>query len=140
MAIPEKIVAKFYEGLAQHKLLARKCKECGAIEYPPRLACNTCGYHETEWAELSGKGVLRSIILPSVLNVDPWNAQIGPYCFGLVELEEGAQFNCTVFGVTRKLAKKLRPQLPVPVHPLYVEKEGFTTVFFEVDKEYTEEA
>ena len=46
----------FYEGLAEHKIYARKCKECGAIEYPPRYACNTCGYHETEWVELSGKG------------------------------------------------------------------------------------
>ena len=47
----EKIVEKFYEGLAEHKIYARRCLECGAIEYPPRYACNTCGYHETEWVE-----------------------------------------------------------------------------------------
>lgn len=130
----EKIVENFYEGLAKHKLYGRRCKECGAIEYPPRYACNTCGYHETEWVELSGKGKLHSVISPSTLNADPWNNAIGPYVYGLVELEEGPKFNCTVFGIKRNLAKKLRDHLPVPVHALYVERDGFTTVFFELDE------
>lgn len=50
----------------------------------------------------------------------------------------GVSFNCTVFGVNRKIAKKLRPRLPVSVHPLFVERDGFTTVFFEVDQEEVE--
>lgn len=131
----EKIVEKFYEGLAEHKLYGRRCTECGAIEYPPRYACNTCGYHETQWVELSGKGRLHSIILPSTLNADPWNDKIGPYAYGLVELEEGPMFNCTVFGIKRKMAKVLRDQLPVPVHALFAERDGFTTVFFELDEQ-----
>ena len=131
----EKVVSKFYEGLAEHRILGRRCKECGAIEFPPRYACNTCGYHETEWVELSGKGLLHSIILPATLNADPWNSKIGPYCYGLVELEEGVSFNITVFGVTRKSAKVLREKLPLPVHPIFVEKDGFTTMFFELDKQ-----
>lgn len=131
----EKVVSKFYEGLAEHKILGRRCKECGAIEFPPRYACNTCGYHETEWVELSGRGMLHSIILPATLNADPWNSKIGPYCYGLVELEEGVSFNITVFGVARKSAKVLREKLPLPVHPIFVEKDGFTTMFFELDKQ-----
>ncbi len=129
----EKIVSKFYEGLAEHKIYARKCKECGAIEYPPRYACNTCGYHETEWVELSGKGKLHTIILPASLNADPWNSQIGPYCYGLIELEEGVSFNGTIFGVSKRNAKKLREQLPLSIHPLFQERDGFTTLFFEID-------
>lgn len=131
----EKIVAPFYEGLENHTILARKCKECGAIEFPPRYACNTCGYHETEWVELSGKGILHSIIIPATLNSDPWNSKIGPYCYGIVELEEGVKFNATVFGVSKKTAKEYRSKLPLPVHAIFVEREGFTTMFFEVDKE-----
>ena len=130
----EKIVEKFYEGLADHKIYARKCKECGAIEYPPRYACNTCGYHETEWVELSGKGKLHSIILPSTLNADQWNATLGTYAYGLVELEEGVMFNATIFGISKKNAKKLRPLLPLPVHPLFAQRDGFTTLFFEIDE------
>ncbi len=131
----EKLVQPFYEGLAQHKLLARKCKECGAIEYPPHYACNTCGYHETEWVELSGKGKLHSMVLPSSLNADPWNASIGPYGYGIVELDEGVSFNATVFGISRKKYKKLSDKLPLPVHAIYVDKGDFTTVFFEIDED-----
>ena len=131
----EKIVAPFYEGLANHKIRARKCKACGAIEFPPRYACNTCGYHETEWVELSGKGKLHSIIIPATLNADPWNSKIGPYCYGIVELEEGVSFNATVFGVKKKKANELRDKLPLPVHAIFVERDGFTTMFFELDKE-----
>ena len=130
----EKIVEPFYQALAQHRILGRKCKECGAIEYPPRYACNTCGYHETEWVELSGKAKIHSIILPSTLNADPWNSSLGDYGYGLVELEEGPMFNCTIYGVSKKKAKKLRTMLPVPAHPMFVDKDGVTVVFFEVDE------
>lgn len=131
----EKIVSVYYEGLADHKILARKCKECGAIEFPPRYACNTCGYHETEWVELSGKGVLRTMITPATLNVDPWNEGAKKYCYGIVELEEGPAFNSTVFGVSKKMAKTLREQLPLPVHPVFAEKDGYTTLYFELDED-----
>lgn len=130
----ERIVSKFYEGLAEHKIYARKCKECGAIEFPPRYACNTCGYHETEWVELSGKGKLLTLITPATLNADPWNNKIGPYCYGLVELEEGVRYNTTIFGITKKQAKTLRNELPVPIHAIFAERDGFTTLFFEVDE------
>ncbi len=130
----ERVVSKFYEGLAQHKIYGRKCKECGAIEFPPRYACNTCGYHETEWVELSGRGMLHSIILPSTLNADPWNSKIGPYFYGLVQMEEGPMFNCTVFGLKKKQARMLRDKLPIPVHAIFAERDGFTTIFFEVDE------
>lgn len=130
----EKVVEKFYAGLAEHKLYGRKCKECGAIEFPPKYACNTCGYHETEWTELSGKGKLHSIILASTLNKDPWNSELKNYSYGLVELEEGVKFNATILGIRRKNAKKLREMLPLPIHPVFYEKEGFTTLFFELDE------
>ena len=131
----EKIVAPFYEGLANRKILARKCKQCGAIEFPPRYACNTCGYHETEWVELSGKGMLTTIITPATLNADPWNSKIGPYCYGIVELEEGVSVNSTVFGIKKKQAKLLRDRLPIPVHAFFSDRDGFTTLFFEVDED-----
>ena len=130
----EKIVSKFYEGLSEHKIYARKCRECGAIEFPPRYACNTCGYHETEWVELSGRGRLLTLLAPATLNADPWNSRIGPYCYGLIELEEGVRYNTTIFGITKKQAKTLRNELPVPIHAIFAERDGFTTLFFEVDE------
>ena len=65
---PEHIVEKFWNGLKEGVIHARRCKECGAIEFPPHLACNTCGYHETEWTTLSGKGELKTFVFTGVLN------------------------------------------------------------------------
>ena len=59
---PEHIVEKFWNGLKDGVIYGRKCKECGAIEFPPHLACNSCGYHETEWTTLTGKGELKSFV------------------------------------------------------------------------------
>ena len=135
----EVIVEKFYKGLEEGKVLGRKCKECGAIEFPPRLACNTCGYHETEWVELSGKAKLHTIITPATLNADPWNNAIGPYCYGLIELEEGAMCNATVFGIKKKQAKIIRDKLPVGIHAIFQERDGFTTLFWAVNDDELQE-
>lgn len=131
----EKIVSVYYDGLAQGKILGRKCKECGAIEFPPHYACNTCGYHETEWVELSGKGQLTTMITPATLNADPWNDDLRHYCYGIVALEEGVSINATVLGVKKKMAKVLREKLPLPVHAKFLEKDGYTTLLFELDDE-----
>lgn len=98
-------------------IYARKCKECGAIEFPPHYACNACGYHDTEWTTVSGRGVLKSVITPVALNANNTLAAIGPYCFGEVELEEGCSFNSTIFGVDAKNAKKIRGKLPFRFTP-----------------------
>lgn len=131
----ERNVKKFYDGLAEGVIYARKCKECGAIEFPPHYACNACGYHDTEWTTVSGRGVLKSVITPVALNANNTLAAIGPYCFGEVELEEGCSFNSTIFGVDAKNAKKIRGKLPVPVHPKFIQMDGYTTLMFEVDEE-----
>lgn len=135
----EKIVSVFYEGLEQGKLLGRRCKECGAIEFPPRYACNTCGYHETEWVELKGKGMLRSLITVSTLNADPWNDDLGHYCYGIVELEDGVSFNATITNIKKKQARILRNQLPLPVHAKFEQRDGYKTLFFELDDEVMEQ-
>ena len=86
----ERIVEKFWKGLEDGVIYARKCKECGAIEFPPHLACNTCGYHETEWTTLTGKGELVSFVFTGVLNSRLELDDMGlKYVCGEVKLDEG---------------------------------------------------
>lgn len=131
----ERNVLKFYQGLEKGVIYGRKCTECGAVEFPPHYACNECGYHETEWVELSGKGTLKSVILPVSLNADNKLAAIGDYCFGVVELKEGCEFNSTIFGVNSENADAIRAKLPVPVHAKFIPMDGYTTLLFEVDED-----
>ena len=131
----EKVVEKFYEGLEEGKFLGRKCKECGAVEFPPVYACNTCGCMDMEWGEISGKAVMKSIVMPAALSSKPEYSQMGPIAYGEVEIEEGASFNAVVKGINKKKRKELLEKLPVPVHAEIFQRDGYKTVVFALDEE-----
>ncbi|CUX18798.1 Zn-ribbon domain-containing OB-fold protein [Clostridium sp. C105KSO13] len=133
----EKVVQKFYDGLEEGKFLGRKCPKCGAVEFPPVYACNTCGSLETEWVEVSGKGVMKSIVLPAALSSKPEYKQMGKFAYGEIELEEGACFNGVVKGINKKKRKEIMEagKLPVPVHAEIFQRDGYKTVIFALDEE-----
>lgn len=131
----EKVVERFYEGLEEGKFLGRKCTECGAVEFPPVYACNSCGCMDLEWTEISGKGVMKSIVMPAALSSKPEYNALGPIAYGEVEIEEGATFNAVVKGINKKKRKVLMEQLPVPVHAEIFQRDGYKTVVFALDEE-----
>lgn len=133
----EKVVQKFYDGLEEGKFLGRKCPKCGAVEFPPVYACNTCGSLETEWVEVSGKGVMKSIVLPAALSSKPEYKQMGKFAYGEIEIEEGACFNGVVKGINKKKRKEIMEagKLPVPVHAEIFQRDGYKTVIFALDEE-----
>lgn len=126
----ERVVKAFYDNLDHGKITGRKCQCCGAVEYPPVYACNTCGKTDMEWVELSGRGKLKSIIMPAVLSSKPDYKDFAPYAFGEVEIEEGVSINAVVRGITRKNRSRLLDQLPVPVMAEVVQRDGYKTVIF----------
>ena len=131
----EKVVEKFYEGLEEGKFLGRKCKECGAVEFPPVYACNTCGCMDMEWVEISGKAVMKSIVMPAALSSKPEYSQMGPIAYGEVEIEEGTSFNAVAKRINKKKRKELLEKLPVPVHAEIFQRDGYKTVVFALDEE-----
>ena len=128
----ERIVKKYYDGLEEGVIYGRRCTECGAVEFPPHYACNTCGYHETEWMTLSGRGQMESCILPGPMTARENFAAVGPYCFGAVRLEEGPAINATIFGVEPERAAEIRARLPLPVRAKIVQMDGYKALFFEL--------
>lgn len=131
----ERIVERFWKGLEEGVVYARKCKECGAIEFPPHLACNTCGYHETEWTTLSGKGELVSFVFTGVLNSRLQLDDMGlKYVCGEVKLEEGPEINAVILGINKKKAREIEGKLPVKVRPVFQDMGEYTTLFFELDE------
>ena len=131
----EKVVEKFYEGLEEGKFLGRKCTECGAVEFPPVYACNTCGCMDMEWVEISGKAVMKSIVMPAALSSKPEYSQMGQIAYGEVQIEEGASLNAGVKGINKKKRKELLDKLPVPVHAEIFQRDGYKTVVFALDEE-----
>ena len=136
----EKIVEPYYQALEEGKIMGRKCPECGAMEFPPVYACNSCGCLHTEWCEISGKAKMHSIVMPAALSSKPEYNQMGKFAYGEIELEEGTRFNGVVRGMTKKIRKQIMEagELPVDVHAAIYQLEGnpTKTVVFDLDEKY----
>jgi len=131
----EKVVQKFYESLEEGKIMGRQCTACGAMEFPPVYACNSCGCMDLEWKEISGKAKMKSIVMPAALSSKPEYDALGKYAYGEIELEEGACFNGVVRGITKKKRKTLVNELPISVHAEIFQRDGYKTVVFALDEE-----
>jgi uncharacterized OB-fold protein len=130
----EKVVKTFYDNLEEGKITGKKCKCCGSVEFPPTYACNACGSTDLEWVEMSGKAQLHSVIMPAVLSTRPDWKPLAPYAFGDVEMEEGAELNGMVQGITKKNRKEILEKLPVPLKAKIVQMDGYKTVGELTDK------
>ena len=50
----------FVDYLEKGKVMGTKCKDCGALYFPPRSDCSKCLDSNMEWFEVSGSGKLMS--------------------------------------------------------------------------------
>jgi len=77
----------YNEALKQNKLLGLKCKQCGTITVPPKIACGNCASADLDIVELSGKGKIQTF---TTVFVPPEGRESEcPYVIVLVELDEG---------------------------------------------------
>ena len=83
-----KLTSKEYnEALKKNKLLGLKCKECGALNVPPKMVCGQCTSPDMEVVELSGKGNIQTF---TTVYVAPEGREPeAPYTIVMVELDEG---------------------------------------------------
>ncbi|SCY37512.1 Rubredoxin-like zinc ribbon domain [Pseudobutyrivibrio sp. AR14] len=132
----EKVVQGFYDRLEEGKICGRKCPKCGAVEFPPVYACNSCGNLETEWYEISGNAKMHSIVMPAALSSKPEYKTLGKFAYGEIELEEGARLNAVVRGISKKTRKELLDKLPLDVHAAIYQRDGYKTVIFDLDSKY----
>lgn len=51
-------VNDFIDYLEEGKVMGTRCKECGAIFFPPRADCYQCLSSDIEWFEITGTGKL----------------------------------------------------------------------------------
>ena len=91
---------EYNEALKQNKLLGLKCKECGAVTVPPRIACSKCTSTDLDIIELSGKGKVQTF---TTVFVPPEGREAeSPYVIVIVELEEGPWIMGNLTGVDPK--------------------------------------
>jgi uncharacterized protein len=84
-----------FEGLKEGRILVRRCAECGALQWPPRIRCRACGGARLDWIDAATEG---DVYTYSVCNraFHPWFEERLPYALVLVECEPGVKVlgNC----------------------------------------------
>jgi len=86
---PPPALESFYQFCAQKKLMATRCKSCGAILLPPRALCPKCRSTDVQWTELKGTGKLLTY---SVVHIAPEAFRsFAPYTVGIALLDEGVR-------------------------------------------------
>ena len=95
-----------YQGTIDQRLgfVARRCEDCGALNFPPKATCLDCGEGtEFEPVELSGEGEVYSYTVTSPGAAPPEFAgqadAEGEYVVAIVELEEGPRITGQVVDV-----------------------------------------
>lgn len=130
------IVKPYYDGLSEGKVLGRKCVECGHVEFPPHIACNSCGHLETEWVDLTHAKAMATQVIPGCAAfIWPSVAEmLGDFVYIAVQIEGCDEWSSALVGVSNDQVDELSKQLPLPVKPYFVQDDGFTNLFWQLDK------
>lgn len=129
----ERVVKTYYDTMEEGKVLGRKCPVCGNVEWPPVYACNACGSYVTKWYEMSGRGEMVELYMPTSLSSKPAYKDLEPYGYGWIRTEEGPERNVMVLNVTKQNSEWIRSHLPYPVHMQIVQRDGYKTCIFAID-------
>lgn len=131
----ERILVTYYDALEEGKILGRKCTVCGHIEFPPYLACNTCGGLDTQWCEMSGKGMMTQLMKSSpAFTNKAFRERVGEYAVGCVQPEGSDEYDTCFIGIGADRVDELRGRLPLPVKAVIVQEDGYKMVFWELDE------
>lgn len=121
--------ASFDKFCSEKKLMASRCKQCGAVWLPPRPRCIKCKSNEMEWVELKGKGKLVSFTVIGVgppTMIEAGYDRNHPYCSGVVELEEGARISTEILGVDVTQPENIK--IGTPLTADFIERGSFSLV------------
>ena len=91
----------------RYRLEAARCDRCGALSFPPRVACPSCRgtKHTTVALEPEGK-----VLTWTVIHVGPSSHKHEvPYALAVVELADGPRITCQVVDVDPAAVKTGMP-------------------------------
>ena len=116
-AVGTSLIERHYRALADNRLLAHRCDACGELTVPITTACAGCGSGAYEELVLAGTGTLHYAAHNIAPAPHPRFAELAPYVFGHVMLDEGVPVQGIVRGIepTPEATRALYEQGPVKV-------------------------
>lgn len=110
--------ASFDQYLADGKLMASRCADCGTLNLPPRAICPKCHSENLEWVETSGHGKLAGFtvvyIAPNFM-LEQGFGRDKPYVSGIVELDEGVKISARITGVDATKPEEIKVGTPLTI-------------------------
>jgi hypothetical protein len=105
----------FWKGVAEDRLLIRRCAGCSYPQHPPTPLCPRCGSAEWDVEDLSGHGRVHSWIVSR----HPTEPEDRPRIVALVELEGGSRLVSNLRGVEPEGVTN-----GMPVEVMFTELDG----------------
>ena len=110
--VPDEDTEGYWQAAREHRLVMKKCTECGLMRWYPGPSCPFCTSLEWEWQEVSGKGTIYSYQIVT-LAIQTGFRDYVPYPLVLVELDE--QRNTPEPDVSLRIATNLVDESFAPV-------------------------
>jgi len=110
----------FWAAVQERRFIMPKCAACGAVTFPPTVACPSCSGRDFAWTELSGRGTVYSFTVYHRVYHPAFKDKV-PYVVAVIALEEGPRIISNVVGIA---VDDVRCEMPVTV--LYEEaRDGY---------------
>jgi uncharacterized OB-fold protein len=87
----------FWAAARDHRLLIKRCADCGAPHFYPRPFCPRCWSTDVSWEEASGDAVLYTWSVVHQNDLPPFPERV-PYVAAVVDLAEGPRLMTNVVG------------------------------------------
>jgi uncharacterized protein len=92
------LTAPYWKAAAEGRLVVQRCAACERYQFYPRAHCTTCGAHDPQYQEVSGRGTVHTFSVIHRNGSPGFDVEV-PYVFAIVELEEGPRMTANVVGV-----------------------------------------
>jgi uncharacterized OB-fold protein len=111
---------KYWREIPQrYRFEAAKCKECGKVLFPPRLACPNCKSREFDQVKINDKGTIETY---TVVRIAPTGfTDNAPYPVAIVNMGDDVRVLCQVADID---LEELKIGMPVRLEFRLIQKEG----------------
>lgn len=80
--------AAWWQACRDHRLLVKRCADCGRAHFYPRPFCPYCWSEHVDWEPASGRATLYTWSVVHSNDLPPFDERV-PYVAAVVDLEEG---------------------------------------------------
>jgi uncharacterized protein len=101
----------FWDACKEKKLLYQVCKDCGQVNFFPKMLCVNCMSHNLGWKESKGKGHIYTFTVTYDAAPPEFMSSV-PYALAVVNLDEGFSMLTNIVDCEYE---KLKCNMPVEV-------------------------